>query len=43
GMDVRKIEEEVDLDFLSDAHNRTGPAKSGDSCESKVKPERGPT
>ncbi|GJT44942.1 hypothetical protein Tco_0953657 [Tanacetum coccineum] len=41
-MDVRRIEEEVDLDFLSDAHSRTGPAESGDSCESKVKPERGP-
>ncbi|GKG14671.1 hypothetical protein Tco_0354271, partial [Tanacetum coccineum] len=25
-MDVRRIEEEVDLDFLSDAHSRTGPA-----------------
>ncbi|GKB70737.1 hypothetical protein Tco_0932149 [Tanacetum coccineum] len=35
-MDVRRIEEEVDLDFLSDAHSRTGPAESGDSCESKV-------
>ncbi|GJZ73147.1 hypothetical protein Tco_0637293 [Tanacetum coccineum] len=35
-MDVRRIEEEVDPDFLSDAHSRIGPAKSGDSCESKV-------
>ncbi|GJW37569.1 hypothetical protein Tco_0060489, partial [Tanacetum coccineum] len=35
-MDVRRIEEEVDPDFLSDAHSRTGPAESGDSCESKV-------
>ncbi|GJW48183.1 ribonuclease H-like domain-containing protein [Tanacetum coccineum] len=34
-MDVKIIEEEVDPDFLSDAHSRTGPAKSGDSCESK--------
>nr|GFA06552.1 putative reverse transcriptase domain, ribonuclease H-like domain, aspartic peptidase domain protein [Tanacetum cinerariifolium] len=34
-MDVRRIEEEVDPDFLSDAHNRTGPAESGDYCESK--------
>ncbi|GJS59081.1 hypothetical protein Tco_0653865 [Tanacetum coccineum] len=34
-MDVRRIEEEVDPDFLSDAHSRTGPAESGDSCESK--------
>ncbi|GJT98835.1 hypothetical protein Tco_1094353 [Tanacetum coccineum] len=32
----RRIEEEVDPDFLSDAHSRTGPAESGDSCESKV-------
>ncbi|GJS29631.1 hypothetical protein Tco_0490251 [Tanacetum coccineum] len=35
-MDVRRIEEEVDPDFLSDAHSRTGPAESGDSCESKI-------
>ncbi|GKB51857.1 hypothetical protein Tco_0902610 [Tanacetum coccineum] len=41
-MDVRRIEKEVDPDFLSDALSRTGPAKSGDSCKSKVKPERGP-
>ncbi|GJT98836.1 hypothetical protein Tco_1094354 [Tanacetum coccineum] len=41
--DVRRIEEEVDLDFLSDAHNRTGPVESGDSCEMKVKLERGAT
>nr|GEV73210.1 hypothetical protein [Tanacetum cinerariifolium] len=39
-MDVRRIEEEVDPDFLSDARSRTGPAESGDSCESKVKPNR---
>nr|GEW87957.1 reverse transcriptase domain-containing protein [Tanacetum cinerariifolium] len=37
GMDVRRIEEEVDPDFLSDAHSRTGLAESGDSCESKRK------
>nr|GEZ13314.1 hypothetical protein [Tanacetum cinerariifolium] len=36
-MDVRRIKEEVDPDFLSDAHSRTGPAKSGDSCESNYK------
>nr|GEY44018.1 hypothetical protein [Tanacetum cinerariifolium] len=36
GMDVRRIEEEVDPDFLSDAHSRTGPVESGDSCESKA-------
>ncbi|GJY93840.1 hypothetical protein Tco_0509622 [Tanacetum coccineum] len=30
-MDVRRIEEEVDPDFLSDAHNRTGPAESGNT------------
>nr|GEU87427.1 hypothetical protein [Tanacetum cinerariifolium] len=35
-MDVRRIKEEVDPDFLSNAHSRTGPAVSGDSCESKV-------
>nr|GEY37921.1 reverse transcriptase domain-containing protein [Tanacetum cinerariifolium] len=35
GMDVRGIEEEVDSNFLSDAHSRTGPAESGDSCKSK--------
>ncbi|GJT52648.1 hypothetical protein Tco_0978805 [Tanacetum coccineum] len=34
-MNVRRIEEEVDPDFLSDAHSRTCPAESGDSCESK--------
>nr|GFB11021.1 hypothetical protein [Tanacetum cinerariifolium] len=34
-MGVRRIEEEVDSDFLSDAHSRTGPAESGESCESK--------
>ncbi|GJZ48166.1 hypothetical protein Tco_0601998 [Tanacetum coccineum] len=34
-MYVRRIEEEVDPDFLLDAHSRTGPAKSFDSCESK--------
>ncbi|GKF89341.1 hypothetical protein Tco_0263304, partial [Tanacetum coccineum] len=32
-MDVRRIEEEVDPDFLSDAHSRTGPAESSDSYE----------
>ncbi|GJS14012.1 hypothetical protein Tco_0408484 [Tanacetum coccineum] len=36
-MDARRIEEEFDPDFLSDAHSRTGPAESGDSCESKAK------
>nr|GFA18825.1 hypothetical protein [Tanacetum cinerariifolium] len=35
-MDVRRIEEEVDPDFLSNAHSRTGTAESGDSCESKA-------
>nr|GEY82654.1 putative reverse transcriptase domain, ribonuclease H-like domain, aspartic peptidase domain protein [Tanacetum cinerariifolium] len=39
-MDVRRIEEEIDPDFLSDAHSRTGPAESGDSCESKYKAEK---
>ncbi|GJW28453.1 reverse transcriptase domain-containing protein [Tanacetum coccineum] len=27
---------EVDTDFLSDAHSRTGPTELGDSCESKA-------
>ncbi|GKE12697.1 hypothetical protein Tco_1416248 [Tanacetum coccineum] len=31
-MDVRRIEEEVDPDFLSDAHSRTGPARTGVLC-----------
>ncbi|GJZ79807.1 hypothetical protein Tco_0644644 [Tanacetum coccineum] len=35
-MDVRRIEEEVDPDFLSDAPSRTSLAESGDSCESKI-------
>ncbi|GJW87396.1 hypothetical protein Tco_0162736 [Tanacetum coccineum] len=35
-MDVRRIEEEVDPDFLSDAHSRIGPVESSDSCESKI-------
>nr|GEZ65839.1 hypothetical protein [Tanacetum cinerariifolium] len=39
-MDVQRINEEVDPDFLSDAHGRTGLVESGDSCESKVKPNR---
>nr|GEV66403.1 putative reverse transcriptase domain-containing protein [Tanacetum cinerariifolium]GEV66406.1 putative reverse transcriptase domain-containing protein [Tanacetum cinerariifolium] len=34
-MDVRRIEEEVDPEFLLDAHSRTGPTESGDSYESK--------
>nr|GEV20940.1 hypothetical protein [Tanacetum cinerariifolium] len=36
GMDVGRVEEEVDSNFLSDAHSRTGPVESGDSCESKA-------
>nr|GEX58327.1 hypothetical protein [Tanacetum cinerariifolium] len=39
-MDVRRIEEEVDPNFLSDAHSRIGPAESGDSCGSKYKAEK---
>nr|GEW57359.1 reverse transcriptase domain-containing protein [Tanacetum cinerariifolium] len=35
-MDVRRMKEEVDTDFLLDAHSRTGPAESSGSCESKV-------
>ncbi|GKA51540.1 hypothetical protein Tco_0744736 [Tanacetum coccineum] len=35
-MNVRRIEEEVDPNFLSDAHSRTCSAESGDSCESKL-------
>ncbi|GJR68665.1 hypothetical protein Tco_0014730 [Tanacetum coccineum] len=34
-MDVRRIEEEFDPDFLLDAHSRTSPAESVDSCKSK--------
>ncbi|GJS05939.1 hypothetical protein Tco_0362735 [Tanacetum coccineum] len=34
-MDVRRTEVEVNPDFLSNAHSRTGLAESGDSCESK--------
>ncbi|GJY43587.1 hypothetical protein Tco_0431800, partial [Tanacetum coccineum] len=34
-MDVRRIEEEVDSDFLSNANSMIGPADSSDSCESK--------
>nr|GEW98109.1 hypothetical protein [Tanacetum cinerariifolium] len=34
-MDVKRIEEEVDPDFLSGANSRTRPAESGDTCESK--------
>ncbi|GJU39144.1 reverse transcriptase domain-containing protein [Tanacetum coccineum] len=41
-IDVSSTKEYVNLDFLSNAHSRTGPAESGDSCETKVKPERGP-
>nr|GEW80475.1 hypothetical protein [Tanacetum cinerariifolium] len=35
-MNVRRIEREVDPNFLSDAHSRTGPTESSDSCESKA-------
>ncbi|GKB60072.1 hypothetical protein Tco_0916258 [Tanacetum coccineum] len=35
--------EEANLDLLSDARSRPGPAESGDSCESKFKPKRGPS
>ncbi|GKG54267.1 hypothetical protein Tco_0557790, partial [Tanacetum coccineum] len=42
GWMLGESKEEVDPDFLSDAHSRTGPMKLGDSCESKVKPKRGP-
>nr|GEX20119.1 putative reverse transcriptase domain-containing protein [Tanacetum cinerariifolium] len=43
GKVVEESEKEVDSDLLSDARSRPGPAESGDSCESKVKPKRGPT
>ncbi|GKB82007.1 hypothetical protein Tco_0948902 [Tanacetum coccineum] len=33
---------EGQLDHLSNARNRAGPAESGDSCGGKVKPKRGP-
>ncbi|GKF74509.1 hypothetical protein Tco_0220841, partial [Tanacetum coccineum] len=36
GWMLRESKEEVDPDFLSDAHSITGPLNSGDSCESKI-------
>nr|GEU84387.1 hypothetical protein [Tanacetum cinerariifolium] len=41
-MQLEKSEEEVDSDLLSDARSRPELMESGDSCESKVKPKRGP-
>nr|GEV37929.1 ribonuclease H-like domain-containing protein [Tanacetum cinerariifolium] len=35
GVTYWRIEEEVNPSFLSDAHSRTGPVESGDSCKSK--------
>ncbi|GJT52155.1 hypothetical protein Tco_0978312 [Tanacetum coccineum] len=40
---LEESEKEADSDLLSDARSRPGPAESSDSCESKVKPKRGPT
>ncbi|GKE68251.1 hypothetical protein Tco_1526323 [Tanacetum coccineum] len=39
---VEESEKEVDSDLLSDARSRPGPAESGDFCERKVEPKRGP-
>nr|GEW94099.1 hypothetical protein [Tanacetum cinerariifolium] len=36
-------EEEADSNLLLDARSKPGPPESGDSCESNVKPKRGPT
>nr|GEV11585.1 hypothetical protein [Tanacetum cinerariifolium] len=35
--------EEANLDLFYHVRSRPGPAKSGDSCKSKVKPKRGPS
>ncbi|GJW84120.1 hypothetical protein Tco_0157265 [Tanacetum coccineum] len=40
GIDVRRIEEEVDPDFLSDAHSRTGPAESVTLVKARYKAEK---
>ncbi|GJR90763.1 hypothetical protein Tco_0214774 [Tanacetum coccineum] len=40
---LKESEEEIDSDLLSNARSRPGPADSGNSCESEVKPKRGPT
>ncbi|GJZ06008.1 hypothetical protein Tco_0539801 [Tanacetum coccineum] len=40
---LEESHEEADSDLLSDARSRSGLAKSGDSCESKVKPKRDTT
>ncbi|GKE30646.1 hypothetical protein Tco_1446030, partial [Tanacetum coccineum] len=37
---LEESEEEADLNPLSNARSRPGPAKLCDSCESKVKPKR---
>ncbi|GJY67219.1 hypothetical protein Tco_0469457 [Tanacetum coccineum] len=39
---LKESKKEADSDLLSDACSRFRPAESGDSCESKVKPKRGP-
>nr|GEZ26933.1 hypothetical protein [Tanacetum cinerariifolium] len=39
GRVVEESEKEANSDLLSDAHSRPRLAESGDSCESKVKPE----
>ncbi|GKE89214.1 hypothetical protein Tco_1566689, partial [Tanacetum coccineum] len=40
---LEKSKEKADSDLFSDARSTPGPTESGDSCESKVKPKRGPT
>ncbi|GJW77385.1 hypothetical protein Tco_0139067 [Tanacetum coccineum] len=42
GRVVKGVTREDDSDLLSDARSRPGPAESGVSCESKVKPKRDP-
>ncbi|GJX20852.1 hypothetical protein Tco_0223529 [Tanacetum coccineum] len=39
---VEESGKEANSDLLSDARSRPGPAESGDFCESKVEPKRGP-
>ncbi|GJX74167.1 putative reverse transcriptase domain-containing protein [Tanacetum coccineum] len=37
--EIKESEKEANLDLVSDARSRLGPAESGDSCERKVKPK----
>ncbi|GKB58624.1 hypothetical protein Tco_0914810 [Tanacetum coccineum] len=40
---VEESGKEADSDLLSDVRSRPGLVESGDFCESKVKPKRGPS